>query len=341
MIPDEEDFLVNLPSLEFANKLGIRWMSEMVQLLGFDVHDNSVRIRATQHPEICGVRDFVIEGTLSDTLQFDKGRVHLDFRVRDAFGGSRCLRLYHDGYHNPGMGIETGGEFSPVFFISFDGIKLRLAYRDYQFNPHVATIYTVDPSGLYELGEAVDCPMTNRTTSFLRALTIANVKLLRRLESVILRNGPTYDVGRIGAEIAYTVARERLSLDDTVLVEPSQPGVDLYAAKSKTVIQARMLVQAHYPPLTEVNPLLHNQLCDLLRSVVRDLNRFPSAANGHAILSFTGTDWTTSVIVATVRTENPHEIRRAFANNLNDLLLDLTLGNALKRPARTAVAKGP
>jgi len=304
IIPSIEAFLARLPPFDLVNELGIRWMAETVHFWGFDLVNNSVQVHVSQDPDVCGVGNFVISGDAPGDLQFDKGRAYLDFRVSDAFGGSRSLRVYHDGSHVPELGIQSGGEFCPVFCASSDGFRLRLAYRDYKFNPHVATIYTADPSVLYELGEMFELSSADQVEVDFRMVEIRDVKIVREFENTILRVGTTYDVGRLGAEIAYATSRQKLGISDTTLVEPSQPGVDLYSAAANAVIQARMLVQAHYGPHKQMSNLVRDQLYDVLKSVYRDLRRISSSTNGYAILSFTNSDWITKTLVLTVQRRN-------------------------------------
>jgi hypothetical protein len=241
---------------------------------------NAIQLRLEQNPSISGVSNFLIEGSWSRTLRFDKGSAYLDFQIMDIFGGSKTLRIYHDGHHPPRLGIQAGREFCPVFFISSDGIRLRVAYRDCQFNPHVATIYTADPTTLYDLSESVNCAIPKMMRGVSAAFKMNQVNLVRPIENVILKVGSTYDVGRLGAEIAYTVAMQKLGLDDTVIVEPSQPGVDLYAPRNKTVIQARLLVHTSYAKPANIDDLVQIQLFDMLRSLKRDFKRIPSAQLG-------------------------------------------------------------
>ena len=233
-------------------------------------------------------------------VQFDKGKAYLDFNIKGAIGSSRTLRLYHDGRHPPRLGIRVGREFAPVFFISSDGARLRIAYRDCKYNPHVAIIYFVDPVELYELGEPNPRPVLDGVKGISQVFQIDSVKLLRSIESVVQRVGTTYDVGRLGAEIALAVAKTKLGLEDTVLVEPSQPGVDLFSPGSRVAIQARLLIGAHYPGQHVTEEFVKKQVVDMVKSVRRDMNRMHDAQAGYAIISIANAGWTTQTTVLQV-----------------------------------------
>jgi len=300
LIPREEDFVRNLTPLNLANELGIRWMADTVYLSTSVKNGKTIQLQLEQNPSVSGISNFVVEGHWMRGLRFDKGIAYLDFQIKDSFGGSRTIRIYHDGHNPPKLGIRTGREFCPVFFISSDGIRLRVAYRDCRFNPHVATIYTADPSSLYESGEMTNCGFRGMMRDVSAEFRIAEVKLVRPIENVILKVGATYDVGRLGAEIALAVARQKIGLDDVVMVEPSQPGIDLSAAKGKIAIQARLLVHTRNVPPVQIDGLVQAQLRDMLRLLRRDSKRIHSAQVGYAILSYTNIDWTMNTIVLAV-----------------------------------------
>jgi hypothetical protein len=295
----KDNFLLGLPDLRFANELGIRWMTDVLDLSASGT-DGGVRIRMTQSPPVESISNFEIAGETSGAIQFDKGSAYLDFIVNGAIGKPRALRLYHDGRHDPRIGIRVGREFAPVFFISSDGARVRLAYRDSQFNPHVAIVYLRDPATLYELGEKVACPFPNEVEGISSAFRVIDVRFLRPIERLVQRVGTTYDVGRLGAEIALAVAKSALGLMDTVMIEPSQPGADLFSSSGRSVIQARLIIEAHQRIPSELKELTKKEISDMLRSLGRDMIRMPWAQTGYVILSLTKADWTTQTLVIAI-----------------------------------------
>lgn len=150
-------------------------------------------------------------------------------------------------------------------------------------------------------GEVYDLPPLDLATGFTSAVRINDVKIARDIENVMLKFGTTYDAGRIGAEIAYAVARKYLYVDDAIIVEPSQPGVDLYSRSGRVVIQARVLVERHYPPGSNMDEAVRIQLADMQRSIRRDLRRFPAAEEGYVILSLADAHWRTNTLLLKVR----------------------------------------
>jgi hypothetical protein len=70
---------------------------------------------------------------------------------------------------------------------------------------------------------------------------VNDIKLARDTERYYLIRGRKYDIGRIGAEIAFTIATRVLGLGDVVLSEPFKGGKDLYTKDREAVIQSRLL----------------------------------------------------------------------------------------------------
>src|SRR5438034_11686461 len=63
----------------------------------------------------------------------------------------------------------------------------------------------------------------------------------RELERTMAYHGSSNDVGRIGAEIAYSVAKEKLGLKDVLMNEPARPGTDLFTKEGNVEMDAKML----------------------------------------------------------------------------------------------------
>ena len=72
---------------------------------------------------------------------------------------------------------------------------------------------------------------------------ISTVGTVGQLEYSMAHSSDTYSIGRIGAEIAYTIATEKFGLNDVEINEVSQGGVDLITADGSAVIQARLLMR--------------------------------------------------------------------------------------------------
>src|SRR2546422_3622869 len=293
-----DDFVNSIPKLALSNDIRVRWLSNKAELTGLSVTGDLLRIDVSQTPALEGVSAYIIEGIASKTLGFNKGITYLNFQVTDVFGQPRAMRLNFDGYNPAYMGVLSGPDYSPVFFLSSDGARLRFVSNSGGSEIEIATIYLEKPN-LYNLGD-----MNERTIGFTidgvyKAYQIDRVDFQRQLDSLMAR-GSKYDVGRIGAELAYTVGTDKLGLKDIVLVEPSQGGKDLYTLDGKVVFQARML-SATPTTASAVNDLLKGeltQMVDKLRN--EDFKYNPSAVAGYVVLSYIDIDNTVKVVVVEV-----------------------------------------
>src|SRR5439155_23445967 len=129
------------------------------------------------------------------SLGFIRGDTYLQFGVKDLFGNSRLMRVYYDGYGSTSLGIQSGAHFLQVLFVSWDGVRLKLAYNVGEPNLTVATIYTGDPSVLYNLGNPdYNLPVYLEGTP--NAFQIDGVTMNRQLEGTMLAVGSKYDLGR-------------------------------------------------------------------------------------------------------------------------------------------------
>jgi len=127
---------------------------------------------------------------------------------------------------------------------------------------------------------------------------IRNVRFVRQLETSILEGKNAYDLGRLGAEISYTVGQKELGLGNLILSEPSQIGADLHTADWKVVMQARML-DFRNTARVNWNGYLHSQILDMIGSLQKDFRDHPSAQTGYVVLSYYDGD-TVKVIIVTV-----------------------------------------
>jgi hypothetical protein len=132
---------------------------------------------------------------------------------------------------------------------------------------------------------------------YANAWQISDVTVLRDLEKGMLARGGTYDLGRLGAEIAYVFADKILGLKNIVLEEPSKGGRDLYTQDNTVAIQARLLRD-----LTQDNrqKLIAQALYDLSDKLQEDYRNQPQMRDGYAILSYLDADGTLKTIVLEV-----------------------------------------
>ena len=219
----------------------------------------------------------------------------------DLFDHARTLRIYHDGYNPPGFGLSAGTEFPKVYYISNDGVRLRILYGPTKAS---ATFYPVyAPWALYTLKEMVtyDLPYKD-VTGYSQSFTIDNIGTTRILEHDMAYHGQSEDVARIGAEVAYTVARGKLGLSDVVMNDPSEGGSDLYTPGHKVVIEARMLQRTVYEPIEGRNLDLSDQLKQMVGRLHSDFSYYKSSTPtaGYAILTYIADQNTIKTIVLKV-----------------------------------------
>jgi len=280
-----DDFVNSLPKVTLGNEIGAKWMTDLASLNTFKLADDHLRVGVTQEPEVEGVSSFVIDGSAANSLGFIRGDAYLQFGVVDIFGNSRLMRVYYDGYGSTSFGIQKGTPFLQVLFVSLDGIRLKLAYNVGEPNFKVATIYTGDPSVLYTLG-SIDYNLPIYLEGTPHAFQIDDVTINRQLEKTMLTSGSQYDLGRLGAEITYTVAKEKLGLRDVVIEEPSQGGADLITKDGQVVMQARFLRSTQNVDPKDLKDMLQIELANMEEQLKLSFNLNPSAHTGYVMLSY-------------------------------------------------------
>jgi hypothetical protein len=119
-----------------------------------------------------------------------------------------------------------------------------------------------------------------------RVYKIDRVDFYRQFEKAMRTDGSKYDAGRLGAEIAYTVAHEKLGLKGLVLEEPAKVGRDLYTADGKVSIQARLIRETQTLTGKDLNDELAFQLRQMTAELKYDFENHPSTQVGYAILSY-------------------------------------------------------
>ena len=108
----------------------------------------------------------------------------------------------------------------------------------------------------------------------------------RQLEKTMLTSGSEYDLGRLGAEIAYTIANEKLGLRNVVFGEPSQRGADLISNDGQVVMQARFLRSTQNADPKNLGVIFQSQLADLAEQLKVSFKLNPSAHTGYVMLSY-------------------------------------------------------
>ena len=98
--------------------------------------------------------------------------------------------------------------------------------------------------------------------------------------------GSPSDVARIGAEIAYTVAVEKLGLQNVIMHDPSQGGADLITKDGSVVIEARMFQRTSTQVQPMLNTVIQGELTQMVERILFDFNKNTSAKTGYVIFSY-------------------------------------------------------
>ena len=297
-----DNFVKDLRSLTLGNEYGMRWMSNIVQLKSFVLNGDDLTIGISQDPAVAGISDFTIKGTAAEALGFSRGDTTLDLGFTDVFGRPRSLRIYFDGYGPVSLGISVGTRFSSVSFLAWDGTRLSIAYVPSEGVTRVATIYLASPSLLYDMGELHDYQLPYQVQGYSRSLMIDSVVPNRELEKTMAYHGSMSDVGRIGAEIAYSVAKDKLGLKDVVMNEPARPGADLFTKDGKVVMQARMLQRTADASIGQIKTDIETELKGLIEQLGTDFDNHHEVTTGFAILSYIDIEGSIKTIVLEVPT---------------------------------------
>src|SRR2546425_2783181 len=279
-----DDFIGNLREISLGNTVGARWVSDITKLRGFSVRGNDLRIDAAQYPPVEGVSGFKLSGPVSDSFGSYNQWTTLDFQIKDLFGNTRGMRIYHDGYHSPWLGILGGDHYRSVYTLSYDGARLRVVYTNSrEFN--IATLYMSDPSVFYDLGEEGPPPVSP-LPAVNKIYEIKSVDFLLPIDKDMIFEGTAYYHGRVGAEIAYTVGKNRYGLQDLVIREPSMGGADLITQDRTDVMQARFIQDFSQFKGLSWEEALQSQLGKLVSKLGQDFENNHSLVRGYAVLSY-------------------------------------------------------
>jgi hypothetical protein len=268
----------------FTNSQNLRWVADSAKLRGYELQGQSLKICVVQENPICGPTEFCISGQILHYpgISNQQHGVNLEFGVRDYCNRIYRLRIRDDGFTPPNLQYPIGQSFKTVWLVSYDGIRLRVVYGGRR---KVSAIYLRPPScELYDVGMLSQLDI-ERPAGLWRGVTrtfVVDSLLRRRLERLMLSYGSTYDIGRLGAELSYVIARKRFGLSEVFLKEPSAGGRDLYALNGSVSIQARLLKDL---PKWNSGTILRVELLKLISKLRQDSRYNPRMRRGLAVLS--------------------------------------------------------
>lgn len=286
-IPTESDFTGGLGGFALSSST-FRFQTVRPKVEGFSLADCRLEIRLCQDPGIEGITSFHITGKVVDGLRCVGGVASLRFQMEDFFGRKCLLSVYHNGHGKPFICIKANHGFYRIESAYFDGVRVGPKFHYRRSNPNVVTIYFAPPSGIYHVVRVFRVRQ-----NFLGVLAgdkqiVADLFPLRKSDRFVLMHGRKYDIGRVGAEIAYTIATEVLALRGIILNEPSKGGKDLFTKDGRVVLQTRLLTRTRNEGVDEFEADLRREMSRLIRKLEQDFRYGPTVERGYAILTYLG-----------------------------------------------------
>ena len=291
-----QQFAGSIPAISYDDAAGASFVTDFSEITGFQLSGNQISMNVEQEP-LEGVSNYVVTGQATPLTNVG-GDTFVEFTLADAVNSPETLKITYDGYGEPVLSIQSGTNFNPVTLVSSDGVKLKFVYNSGGPSVATATDYLQSPSVLWTLGgiseENLDFAVPGASQTFV----IGEVTSVRSLEWEMVNAGGTYDLGTVGAEIAYTVAQQDFGIQNIQLNEPSQGGADLVSGDGTVTIQARMLANPSALSPANLEATLGEQMNDLVGQVHYDFSENSKFVMGYAILSYL--DPTTKTITTLV-----------------------------------------
>lgn len=286
-----DDFVNSIPPMDLVNDKGVPYVGTLTRMTDHTLAGDQFTMHFTEDPPVEMNMQFAITGELAQSMGWNgMSGPYLDLHVTpDVFNDQETMRLYHDGYNPPSLGLIRGGGFDDVYDIASDGVRLRIVYSDSGLR--TTTLYPVyRPSVLYATTVMVPYDLPYDVTGYSQSFIINNVGTTRILEHQMAYEGGTNDVGRIGAEIAYTVTTQKLGLENVVMQDPSEGGADLYTPGHKVVIESRMLQRTIGESGAALNNDITEQLNDMVARLKSDFHYYEEQGSrptaGYAVFTY-------------------------------------------------------
>jgi hypothetical protein len=197
------------------------------------------------------------------------------------------------------LALWSGSCFRRAILISHDGSRVSIVTRAGTENS-TATIYVSDPANLYSIGEIDKRYDAHRLKGVSELYRIGDVVYRREIEGMMRDSQSAYAHGRVGSELAYAVAMQKLKLGPVTLNEPSRGGKDLASNDGKAAIQARLLTKTKVASDPRRKVQIQIALKSLVRKVRQDFEFNPALCAGYAILSYLDCTGETRILVARI-----------------------------------------
>jgi hypothetical protein len=278
------NFLGNLSPIVFRNPSEIPWSPE-ASTTEFELEGKTLNVKIGGYARNGLFEEIILRGDLDSLFEVSDGKPRLGFTLKGLLGGKKRLAIYQGDHGIPRMGMEDGRQFRTVKLIYSDGVRLRIVYDKFRaFN--ISTLYTRNPGELYRV-DADDVSERFGDVSHWRRYS---VHLRRKIEALMLYNGTSYDHGRLGVEIAYSIVKKLYPVSNFVIPEMSKGGRDLFSSDGRISVQARLIYDFRQFRPMGVDDVLRVQLKSLLRKLGQDFAYNPDMSIGLASLSYFGKD---------------------------------------------------
>jgi len=281
-------FLGELPPLTMKNEGDFSWLpaeSEILRASG----KSPIRLEIQQRPVVEGISTFEISMESREDLGFVPGLgCFMETRVVDFFGRERKARIYHDGHSRPWLGLRKGRRYPKVSLMSFDGVRLRIAYGSPEIR--VASIYLADPAECYSIEPHTPQGWPPSGNPHWTPSRFYTIELRRVLEREMLRSRYRYPHGRLGSEIAYSIASRELGFANLILNDPSDGGADMMTRDGAAIFENRLVTITGAMSHNTLEQQILFQLSRLKTRLESDLRFYRLARVGYAFLSYVERD---------------------------------------------------
>ncbi len=296
-ILDAKTFVGNLGQMTLTRNSSSPWLADSVSL-DLALVGSQVDIDLRQSPAVEGCTRIKLQSNLAGRPFSRTGRTGLDLDLLDIFHTKKTIRIYHSGSGMATAGLSHASRFDRIGGMSWDGVRLRIAYRLKPARGLTTTLYFGSPETLYRIAPADEPPPMVEMAGVSKIATL-EVRLVRAFESKLLNLGSGYDHGRIGAEVAYAVASRIFGTREVAMADPSRGGSDLVARNPTTHFEARMLTRTAEMTSGTQSEEIRRHLLQMVMKLRRTLS-WVKGARGLAVLTFLRKDSTIRSVLAEV-----------------------------------------
>lgn len=277
---NRESFLKSFPRIGLGTRRLQAWMAEWSEVTVSQI-DNLVELNVNQFPAVEGISQYVVKARPVEDILFQTGTLFTVIQVNDAFSEPKLLHLHHNGHRKAWISLNRT-KSAKIKLFSFDGFRLRVKYggRSWRYG---TVIYLRDPSELYLLGSCVTTPDDIRLDWAAKAFLVKRVIPQRGLERMMVQHADFYETGRIGAEITYSILKDKLGIRNLVLNEPGKGGPDLRTKDNHVLAESRFIIEVSQ---AEQSAQISRDLAQMTRKTRREFRHNPEAEVGYAVISF-------------------------------------------------------